>query len=152
MLQDVPTKDIKTFTYELTDWMCLQTLLWELLGTTPHRLKIKPISCSSEPLSLGLLPTTTPNQDHYQPVKPLIRTNTWTVGNCPGGELSWWGVVLVGSWPDKIYKKVLLTSANQLGRSPTDLDLFGGSGLSASDASSLGCMWGGSAPFHTPCS
>ena len=31
---------------------------------------------------------TTPHQDHYQPVKPFIRTNTCSVRNCPGRELS----------------------------------------------------------------
>ena len=41
------------------------------------------------------IPRTTPHQDHYQPVKPLIRTNTCMVGNCPGWELSWLGVVWI---------------------------------------------------------
>ena len=26
------------------------------------------------------------NNNHYKPVKPLIRTNTCILGNCPGGE------------------------------------------------------------------
>ena len=35
-----------------------------------------------------MIPRTTPHQDHYQPAKPLIRTNTCTVGNCPSEKLS----------------------------------------------------------------
>ena len=31
----------------------------------------------------------------YQPVKPLIRTNTYTVGNCPSGELSGYALRLI---------------------------------------------------------
>ena len=31
---------------------------------------------------------TSHHQDHYKPVKPLFRINTYTVGNCPGGALS----------------------------------------------------------------
>ena len=70
-------------------WMVLGQLS---TGTTPHRIKRKPNCCPPGPQSLGLLPTrTTPHQDHYQPVNPLIRTNTCTVGNCPGGELSGYG-------------------------------------------------------------
>ena len=52
--------------------------------TTPHQINIKLNFCPPGPLSLGQLPTTT----HYQPVNPLIETNTCMVGNCPGGELS----------------------------------------------------------------
>ena len=56
--------------------------------TTLHQIKIiKPNYCPP-----GQVPTrTTPRQDHYQPVKPLMRTNTYTVGNCPGRELSGYG-------------------------------------------------------------
>ena len=56
--------------------------------TTLHQIKIiKPNYCPP-----GQVPTrTTPHQDHYQPVKPLMRTNTYTVGNCPGRELSGYG-------------------------------------------------------------
>ena len=47
---------------------------WSLttpLGKVPHRKY-----CPPGPRSVGQLPTwTTPHQDHYQPVKPLIRTN-----------------------------------------------------------------------------
>ena len=54
-----------------------------------HRIKIKPNYCPPGPRSLGQLSAkTTPHQGHYKPMKPLIRTNTYTVGNCPGGELS----------------------------------------------------------------
>ena len=50
---------------------------------------IKPNHYPPRPRSLGLLSTrTTPHKDHYHGIKPLIRTNTCTVGNCPGGELS----------------------------------------------------------------
>ena len=54
--------------------------------TTPHCIKIKPNYCPPGPQS----PTRkTPLQDHCNPVKTLIRTNTCSmVGNCPGGELS----------------------------------------------------------------
>ena len=44
-----------------------------------HRMKIKPNYSPPGPWSLGQLPTrATTNQ-----IKPLIRTNTYTVGNCP---------------------------------------------------------------------
>ena len=29
------------------------------------------------------IPRTTPNQDHFKVVKPLVRTNIYMVGNCP---------------------------------------------------------------------
>ena len=77
----------------------IRTIKLDLRGswTTPHQDnsppgKIKPNHCPPGPWSLGQLPTrTTPLQDHYQLVKPLIRTNTCMVGNCPGGELSGYG-------------------------------------------------------------
>ena len=37
--------------------------------------------------TVGIIPRKVPHQDHYKPVKPLVRTNTYTVGNCPGGKL-----------------------------------------------------------------
>ena len=56
------------------------------LGIIPHRIKLKPNYCPPGPQSLGQLPTrTTPQQDHYKPIKPLMRSNNYTVGNCPGG-------------------------------------------------------------------
>ena len=59
---------------------------------TPHQIKINPKHCPPGPWSLGLFPTrTTPHWDHYHGIKPLMRTNTCTVGNCPGGELCWYG-------------------------------------------------------------
>ena len=66
------------------------TVLGQLpMRTILHQIKIKPNHCPPGPQSLGLFPTrTTPHQDHYHKIKPLIRTNTCTVGNCPGGELS----------------------------------------------------------------
>ena len=50
--------------------------------TTPHWIKTKPNYCPPGPRSLWPLPTRiTSHQDHYQPVKPLIWTNTCTLGN-----------------------------------------------------------------------
>ena len=56
-----------------------------------------PDKTKAQPLPTGTtIPTTipySPHYDHYHGIKPLIRTNTCTVGNCPGG---------VGSCPDTI--------------------------------------------------
>ena len=63
--------------------------------TTPHHIKIKPNLLPTRtmiPINIGLLPRvptrTTAYQDHYQLVKPLVRTNTFTVGNCPDTYLT----------------------------------------------------------------
>ena len=58
--------------------------------TTPHRINIKPNP------TRAMIPRTTRHQDHYQPVKPLIKTNANTVGNCPGGQLSRYGCNYAG--------------------------------------------------------
>ena len=59
------------------------------MKTIPHQIKIKPNHCPPGPQSLGLFPTrTTPHWDYYHGIKPLIRTKTCAVGNCPPGELS----------------------------------------------------------------
>ena len=43
----------------------------------------------AQPLPTGItIPRSIPHQDHYHGIKPLIRTKTCTVGNCPCGELS----------------------------------------------------------------
>ena len=67
-------------------------------GTIAHRIKIKPIYCPPGPRSLGLILTrTTPHQDHYQWLKPLIKTNIYMVGNCPDcGELSGYDYLYLG--------------------------------------------------------
>ena len=60
---------------------------------SPVGEKIKPNYCPPGPLSVGQVPTrTTPHQDHYQPVKPLIRTTRPIPAQ--------WGIVLVGTCPD----------------------------------------------------
>ena len=68
--------------------------VWTPGVTTPHSDNCPPGQFPTRTIPPpGQLPTrTTPHQDHYKPIKPLIRTNTCTVGNCPGGELTRWGV------------------------------------------------------------
>ena len=62
--------------------------------TSPPDKKIKPNHCPPGPHSLGIFPTrTTPHWDHYHGIKPLIRTRTCTVGNCPHGKLSGYGKI-----------------------------------------------------------
>ena len=71
-------------------WWVKNTTYWLMEAvhtgsrTTPHHIKIKLTYCPPGPWSRGHLP----NQGHYKPVKPLIRTNTYMVGNCHGGKLS----------------------------------------------------------------
>ena len=82
---------LDVYSFGVVSGTCGLSLLSISVGsrTTPHRIKIKPYFYPTRPLSLGLLFTRiTPHQNHYQPVKPLIKTNTCMVGNCPGGELS----------------------------------------------------------------
>ena len=61
-------------------------LRWLPIGTTAYQIKIKQLLPTRT-----TTPRTPPHQDLYRvykPVKPLIRTNTCTVGNRPDGELS----------------------------------------------------------------
>ena len=48
-----------------------------------------------------------PPGDHYVSVIPLIRTDTYMVGNCPGGD---WGVVQIrgNTYRASLLMKVLL--------------------------------------------
>ena len=60
-----------------------------IIQNAHFELKFKIRTLPSCENSLGHLPTrTTHHHDHYKLVQPLIRTNTYTVGNCPGEDLS----------------------------------------------------------------
>ena len=89
-------------------------------GDNSPRIKLKPNNCPPGLLSLGqLLTRTTPHQDNCQPGKPLIRTNTSKVGNCPGGELSGKEIFLHSFWgfffsPDTILGTILIVSSQTL--------------------------------------
>ena len=64
-------------------------LLW-VLGQLPTGDHSSPEKNKAQLLPTRItIPRTTHHQDHYQPVKPLIRTNTVYLY---GGELSWWGL------------------------------------------------------------
>ena len=59
--------------------------------TTPHEDNSPPDKNKAQPLpTRTTIPRTIPHQDnsYYHGIKPLIRTKTCTVGNCPPGELS----------------------------------------------------------------
>ena len=56
---------------------------------TENCSKIKPTCCPPGPQSLGQLPPATRPTSGIKR-KSLIRTNIYTVGNCPGGDQSRW--------------------------------------------------------------
>ena len=62
------------------------SVLWEVLGQLTTRENSPSDKNKAQPGSwfLGLLHTrTTSHQDHCKPLKPIIRTNIYTVWNCP---------------------------------------------------------------------
>ena len=66
-------------------------LVNSVLGQLPTEDNSPPDKNKAQLLPTGTrIPRTTDYcpPDQYQQVKPLIRTNIYMVGNCPGGELS----------------------------------------------------------------
>ena len=73
--------------------------------TTPHEDNSPPDKNKAQPLpTRTTIPRTIPHQDNSPlgplpvGIKPLIRTKTCTVGNCPPGELSGYEEICV--YPD----------------------------------------------------